>query len=313
MQIHEKNKTPFTVPNSISLMILSNNNAIRLDTADRRYFIPDISLEYIGNHEYFDKLSEAMEKDGVGEAFFAYMKEIAGQKFKENKIPKTAAKQDQIIESLHSIHIFIKEDYLRAGQGIDEQFSSFYGKYCMRREKPSSKIAISKLLASDLDLKAFQKRIGKDRYQWLNISFRDLYTKYENKSWMHEIDEIESLKDIKDLINTENVKTELQDISEQILKVEEPKLEKADASSSKPRNTDTSSSKPAENENQISIQCNDSLNKKDLSACYREYLISLGLDKLIKSKVQKEPECALSENSEVISLDNWGEELAQYF
>ena len=90
---------------------MTNNNAIRPSTADRQYFIPDISTKYIGNHDYFDRLSEALEVNHVGEAFYAYMKDIAtaNRKFKEKIILKTVTKQDQIIDSLHSIHIFIKE------------------------------------------------------------------------------------------------------------------------------------------------------------------------------------------------------------
>jgi len=78
---------------------------------------------------------------------------------------KTISKQDQIIESLHSIHIFIKEHYLSAGNGIENSFTSFYYIYSARREKPASKIAISKILVTDLDIKVFQKRLGKDRYK----------------------------------------------------------------------------------------------------------------------------------------------------
>ena len=136
-----------------------------------------------------------MELDGIGEVFFAYMKEISAVKFKENKIPKTVSKQDQIIESLHSIHMFIKEHYLSAGNGIDNSFTSFYDIYSARHEKPASKIAISKILITDLNIKVFQKRLGKDRYKWLNISFESLYTIYKNKGWIHDTDEINSPKE----------------------------------------------------------------------------------------------------------------------
>ena len=149
----------------MSLIILTNNNAIRLETANRCYFISNILTEYVRNYKYFDQLSEAMEFDGIGEVFFAYMKEISAVKFKENKILKTVSKQDQIIESLHSIHMFIKEHYLSAGNGIENSFTSFYYIYSARREKPASKIAISKILVTDLDIKVFQKRLGKDRYK----------------------------------------------------------------------------------------------------------------------------------------------------
>ena len=104
---------------------------------------------------------------------------ILSPKFKEKIILKTIAKQDQIIESLHSIYIFIKDYYLEAEKGIDDSFASFYNRYSGRRDKPASKIAISKLLATDLNIKVFYKRIGQRTCRWLNISFEDLYIIYK--------------------------------------------------------------------------------------------------------------------------------------
>src|SRR4051794_6734203 len=103
-----------------------------------------------------------MDVENVGVAFNAFMREFTAKnmKFAEKKILKSIAKQVQIVESLHKIHVFIKERYLRAGKGIDESFAAFYTQYSSRHEKPSSKIAISKLLEEDLGLKSYQKWYG---------------------------------------------------------------------------------------------------------------------------------------------------------
>ena len=108
---------------------------------------------------------------------------------------------------------------ISARNGINNSFASFYDIYSARREKPASKIAISKILATDLDIKVFQKRLRKDRYKWLNISFESLYTIYKNKGWIHDTDEINSpeeyLEDIKQSDDLQdNVKPELFDIQQ---------------------------------------------------------------------------------------------------
>ena len=78
MEIHEKNKTPYSLDNNLSIIINTNNrNAIRLETGDRRYVYLDVSVERIGDTDYFDNLNEIIDLPGIGEAYYAYMLERA--------------------------------------------------------------------------------------------------------------------------------------------------------------------------------------------------------------------------------------------
>ncbi|MBX2940276.1 MAG: hypothetical protein KF880_09400 [Ferruginibacter sp.] len=61
--------------NVATLFLISNNKAINIGENDRRYFMPDVSTEFVGNAKYFNDLSFAIENPKVGEAFFWYCHE----------------------------------------------------------------------------------------------------------------------------------------------------------------------------------------------------------------------------------------------
>ena len=91
----------------------------------------DILDKYVGNTKYSNRLHAAMNIVGAGEAFFAKCLEIAAvnQKFNEMEIPKTIAKQIQILDSLNHLWLHVKSEYLKNGAGIDETCSQFYKNY----------------------------------------------------------------------------------------------------------------------------------------------------------------------------------------
>jgi hypothetical protein len=189
IEIHEKNKTPYSLDNNLSIIINTNNkNAIRLETGDRRYVYLDVSVERIGDTDYFDDLYEIMRLPGIGEAYYAYMLERAKNtpNFTERKIPRTNAKQDQIIDSLHKVHKYIKDIYLRSQRGINIPFSEFYHDYIQTNDDSSSRQRIRKILEDEVGLKTILIK----KQNWYKISPVELYGAYDKKGFIHEIEEI---------------------------------------------------------------------------------------------------------------------------
>ncbi|CAB4441332.1 unnamed protein product [Rhizophagus irregularis] len=102
MEIHEKYKTPTHYKNFMSTIVLTNENALRVENDDRRTVFLDVSPSRKGDLNYFKKLGDAMKYPGASEAFYAYLRAIADAypDFNGNPPPMTASKQDHIISTL---------------------------------------------------------------------------------------------------------------------------------------------------------------------------------------------------------------------
>ncbi|PKY35120.1 hypothetical protein RhiirB3_476119 [Rhizophagus irregularis] len=94
MEIHEKYKTPTHYKNFISTIVLTNENALRVENDDRRTVFLDVSPSRKGDLNYFKKLGNAMKYPGTSEAFYVYLRAIADAypNFNENPPPITASK-----------------------------------------------------------------------------------------------------------------------------------------------------------------------------------------------------------------------------
>lgn len=193
--VKEKHKSDFEATNNISIIISSNNNAIRIEADDRRFVIDDISHEKVGDHNYFKKLVEATNNDIVGEAFYWYCIEYTNKHkdFKEFPPPLSNTKKDLIVENLHSLFEYVKEEYIKNQQDIDIKFSDFYDNYIdnqkTKKLDPPSKIAVGKLL--NIHKLGFVE--GNANVRYVKITARKLYDVYNTKHWIHDIDDIHPL------------------------------------------------------------------------------------------------------------------------
>ncbi|UZO18092.1 uncharacterized protein OCT59_009413 [Rhizophagus irregularis] len=153
MEIHEKYKTPTHYKNFISTIVLTNENALRVENDDRRTVLLDVSPSCKGDLNYFKKLGDTMKYPGASEAFYAYLRAIADAypDFNGNPPPMTTSKQDHIISTLPPLFQFIKDTYL-----------------------------IVKNHMTDLPVQEFYRYIQED-----------LYKKFLGKNWIHETDEID--------------------------------------------------------------------------------------------------------------------------
>ncbi len=122
LTIEKKYEDMIQIVNYISLIIITNNdNTIKFGKDVRRYFMADISHDYIGNTEYFNALADACSCLKTGEAMFMYMcehYEIIKGTFQENIIPETLAKQEMKERNTSEILSFVKRYYIKRGKGI---------------------------------------------------------------------------------------------------------------------------------------------------------------------------------------------------
>src|SRR6185369_14184137 len=65
MEIHEKYKTPTHYKNFMSTIVLTNENALRVENDDRRTVFLDVSPSRKGDLNYFKKLGDAMKYPGA--------------------------------------------------------------------------------------------------------------------------------------------------------------------------------------------------------------------------------------------------------
>ncbi|GBC36410.1 highly derived D5-like helicase-primase [Rhizophagus irregularis DAOM 181602=DAOM 197198] len=197
MEIHEKYKTPTHYKNFISTIVLTNENALRVENDDRRTVFLDVSPFRKGDLNYFKKLSDAMKYPGASEAFYAYLRAIADTypDFNGNPPPMTISKQDHIISTLPPLFQFIKDTYLIVKNHITDlpvqEFYRVYTSYCETHcITPLSKINASRILSNELGINSRKIRVGKATPRVYSISREDLYKKFLTKKWIHETDEI---------------------------------------------------------------------------------------------------------------------------
>ncbi|CAB4430259.1 unnamed protein product [Rhizophagus irregularis] len=198
MEIHEKYKTPTHYKNFMSTIVLTNENALRVENDDRRTVFLDVSPSRKGDLNYFKKLGDAMKYPGASEAFYAYLRAIADAypDFNGNPPPMTASKQDHIISTLPPLFQFIKDTYLIVKNHMTDlpvqEFYRVYTSYCETHcITPLSKINASRILSNELGINSNRTYVNKKLTRVYSISREDLYKKFLGKNWIHEIDEID--------------------------------------------------------------------------------------------------------------------------
>ena len=152
IEIHEKFKKPTQYKNAMSTIVLTNENALRVENDDRRTVFLDVSPARKGDLEYFKKLGNAMKNPRIGKAFNAYLHAIAKAypKFDGNPPPMTTSKQEHIISTLPPLFQFMKEAYLVRNMTIlpnlpVQDFYKTYSTYCENKNiTPLAKVAIAR-------------------------------------------------------------------------------------------------------------------------------------------------------------------------
>lgn len=206
LEIKRKHKDSFNYQNIASIWIISNNKCINIGENDRRWFMPDVSSDFVGNPTYFKKIAAATNNDEVGEAFFFYCKEFYKTHcadFNEKDVtchPQTKAKTEIVTENMHTLYQYVKNEYINKKKGISMLLKDFRIAYLealyedkrrirdlklhkYRRHDEISSQEITRKLG-EIGVKTLRKTNG----MTLIVSYEDLYLIYKKKKWLDEDD-----------------------------------------------------------------------------------------------------------------------------
>ena len=185
--LEAKNQNSYEADNINNYMLNSNNDSIKDDNA-RRYFIADVSSKREGDIEYWTDTNNSCCNDEVGEAFYCYMMEIDTNNFNPQTFPMTNNKLDSINKRLGSVELFLKENYILRGQGINptivQELFDCYNVFCASNsKKPLHKIDFNKQLATFNIIPYVSNKHNKYK-----ISRDDLLALAKKKNWIHALD-----------------------------------------------------------------------------------------------------------------------------
>lgn len=179
----------------------SNNDAVSISSTNfKRYIMLDVSNHRIGDAAYFDTLCDTCFTDEVGEAFFYWLKaryNTAGNSFNSGSPPITKTFTDKINERLDPVFNFVKFRIIKKNRDIDLPLKVLYrefkeSKYWGDCTVERSDKKFSKLLK---ELKSFtvRRQVHKgSKCLYFRAAAADLFAEFTAKSWIHELDEIES-------------------------------------------------------------------------------------------------------------------------
>lgn len=192
LNIELKGKEIVTEKNLNNTIIISNNDAIQ-DDDGRRFVICDISLKYIGNEEYFDKIY-SYYNDEVGHAFYCYLMEVDIKDFKPQSYPITTSKLDSYSKRLDSVYKFVKDNYvlnkIELSRTTVNDLYEEYKIYCgPNHAKPKNKIDFN-ISLKNVGINHYKSN-GHNVYKQTVDELLEIANKHH---WIHELDEMVEVK-----------------------------------------------------------------------------------------------------------------------
>jgi hypothetical protein len=183
--------------NTFNIIISSNNDSINLSSNNNsRYVVLDISEHRVGDLEYFNELTKALNNDDVKRSFYQDMLERFKtlDKWNEDIIPQTASRDSKIIEALPTFYKYIKEQYILTEKDLNVKTDEFFIEYRLHSKDKTSNQKLGRYIkALDITPTKLSKNAG---YKYIKSS-KELYDIFKAKKWLDE--EV-------DLINPENTK-----------------------------------------------------------------------------------------------------------
>jgi hypothetical protein len=99
----------YSAPNYMNIDILSNSaHFIPASGTARRFFVPSVSPERKGDHEYFGKILAQMNDGGYEALLYHLLSEIDVRDFNVRAVPKTAALLEQAAYSRKGIDLLVE-------------------------------------------------------------------------------------------------------------------------------------------------------------------------------------------------------------
>lgn len=118
-------------------VFLSNHsNCIKIEKGDRRYLVVACSDKYVGNHEYFSKLNDALNDDTTAELFHY----LLNYSIKQLPLPITEEKEQQITSSVPAAIAFLLENEWKDGWQSSTDLFKKFSPWCEQMYKQKATI-----------------------------------------------------------------------------------------------------------------------------------------------------------------------------
>jgi hypothetical protein len=100
----------YTADNYLNIDILSNAaHFIPVSGSARRFFVPTVSSELAGDHEYFDEILAQLHDGGYEALLYHLLYEIDLRDFNVRDVPKTAALREQAAYSRKGVDLLVEQ------------------------------------------------------------------------------------------------------------------------------------------------------------------------------------------------------------
>jgi phage/plasmid-associated DNA primase len=206
IRIEPKGLEPYNLKNYARYMLFTNNlNSIYLENNDRRYVLIQANNDNANNYDYFTPIyNEVIDKKVLLSAF-KYFSTYNIADFRPNVIPVTKYRNEQVLNNLSNVYIFLSEllngdfdynnEFMQNGEHIDIEVGkhikvslsglfNLYQKYC--KQNCINSVVQNKLFKQKLQtlgIKYSRFRITGERIRGYSITrseFENLMQKFTN-------------------------------------------------------------------------------------------------------------------------------------
>lgn len=163
--IERKGIDPIEVDDYNNYIFFSNNaNPVKISGNDRRYFVNTCSNKYVGNTEYFRKLTESLNGDCANH-LYTYLLSLDLSNVDLKKIPNTSTRTDQIVNSMSSFNKWLYENAYYNEENIEDKNIPVNDMYEIYKEqcKRDNFIILNRLTFSKELNKILDNKILKDK------------------------------------------------------------------------------------------------------------------------------------------------------
>ncbi|KAI9093839.1 hypothetical protein DFS34DRAFT_696561 [Phlyctochytrium arcticum] len=108
-KLEKKGCDPVMIQDFMNLVFLSNNdNAVKIEDTDRRYYVKRVSDKHRNAHEYFDPFCASLTQEAA-DHFYMYLMSLDLSQFNVRNIPHTEEKDDMRVMAMSPLDLFVEE------------------------------------------------------------------------------------------------------------------------------------------------------------------------------------------------------------
>jgi hypothetical protein len=170
--------------NTFNIIISSNNDCIGLSqTNNARYVVLDISEHRVGDIQYFNKLTHALNNEDVKRAFYEDMKTRFTKldEWNEDIIPETSTRNSKLIEALPTLYKYIKEQFILKDIDLNSKTDQFLEEYRMMTKDRTTNNKLGRYLGS-LGIKPI--KMSKNAGYKYKMTAKELYKIFDERKWI---------------------------------------------------------------------------------------------------------------------------------